>query len=1356
MSFVAKQRNGSWTLSNDGVNEKKEANGHFKTQNGISKSEIQLNDKPQSVPTNTNDDAELKKALFDENNLNENAESNLTSTAKDELLESKKQDASEKVLSRKLTFFEIYKFADKLDFLLMFIGTIACIGTGAVFPLMMLVYKSVATSLVKSGIPSNIANFTIPLDIDPACIIKAQNSTSDILSDLRGMIKWYAILGSVSIFCYWLGYSFWMIAAERQVRRMRFALFRSIMHQEMGWFDKLNPGELSNRLVADLDKIRDGLGDKKADFISLMCRLFGGLIFAFITGWKLSLVFIATSPLTIFAFNITMRVIVKYTAKEIQSYSKASAVAQEVLGSIRTVTAFGGQKKEEQRFSENLLEAKQIGIKKGLYLGICQAAAQAAIYLAFAITFWYGPYLVRYECKNYDAGSVIVIFVSCLQSTFSISQIVPNIQAFAEASGSGGFVFDIISRISKIDSFKNDGDIPSSIVGDIELQNVRFTYPARKDTPILQGVSMKIPTGKTVALVGASGCGKSTTIQLIQRFYDPDGGLVLLDGKDIKTLNVAWLRQHIGVVSQEPVLFTGTIEENIRFGKQDATDEEVIAAAKMANAHEFIMALPDNYKTSSGDKLSGGQKQRVAIARALISNPKILLLDEATSALDNESERVVQDALDRAKMGRTTIVIAHRLSTIRNADLIIALERGEVMEDGTHNELMDRKGLYYELVTAQQRKEKDEDEDMLDDDKQVQLLKKNYPRHLRTLSLVSAKSAGSDVSDMEENDSENVEIKNKKCCHQPFIFKILKLNLPEIYWIIIGCIASIIFGAITPIFSFFFSQIYALFAEPDVAKANIETRNYALVIFFIGIFGGLCQCVSSIAFSKSGEALTMRMRIISFSSMLRQEIGWFDKEQNSLGALVTQLSSDTSNLKGLSGVRMGVIFNAVGAIVCSLTIAFQAGWKLTFIVLLFVPLMVFSGILQGKRMTDTKKSNEKNNSKLSWSEKGGTYATEAIDSVRTVVGLHQEEFFISRYEDCFQKEFKRTMIKIQIQSLGTGLANSIMFFIHAASFGYGSVLVENGEMEAPLVFRVFSVITFGAMSVGRSTAMIPDYAKGKESAIRILNLNKRQSQIDPQNPDGIVLDNLTGNIEFEQVKFVYPSRPTLRVLKGFDLPAKASQTTAICGPSGSGKSTCVALLLRFYDPYQGSILLDGHDIRELSLPWLRSQLGFVQQEPVLFNLSIHDNIAYGDNTREVSQHEIEEAARKANIHSTIISLPEGYNTMCGAKGSQLSGGQKQRIAIARALVRNPKILLLDEATSALDVRSEKVVQEALDVARNGRTCLTIAHRLATIRNSDKIVVVDRGRIKESGTHDELMDQRGIFYKLNMAQERDDE
>ncbi|CAF4325445.1 unnamed protein product, partial [Adineta steineri] len=232
---------------------------------------------------------------------------------------------------------------------------------------------------------------------------------------------------------------------------------------------------------------------------------------------------------------------------------------------------------------------------------------------------------------------------------------------------------------------------------------------ARQEAPILNKLSLKFPSGKTVALVGASGCGKSTTIQLIQRFYDPEHGQVLLDGRDIKTLNVAWLRSQIGIVSQEPVLFTGSIEENIRFGNPNATDDEVQAAAKMANAHEFIMDLPENYKTTSGDKLSGGQKQRVAIARALVSKPKILLLDEATSALDNTSERVVQDALDRAKEGRTTIVIAHRLSTIRNADLIVGLERGQVIEAGNHDDLMAKKGLYYELVTAQTQKEKEKE-----------------------------------------------------------------------------------------------------------------------------------------------------------------------------------------------------------------------------------------------------------------------------------------------------------------------------------------------------------------------------------------------------------------------------------------------------------------------------------------------------------------------------------------------------------------------------------------------------------------------------------------------------------------------
>lgn len=496
----------------------------------------------------------------------------------------------------------------------------------------------------------------------------------------------------------------------------------------------------------------------------------------------------------------------------------------------------------------------------------------------------------------------------------------------------------------------------------------------------------------------------------------------------------------------------------------------------------------------------------------------------------------------------------------------------------------------------------------------------------------------------------------------------------------------------------------------------------------------------------------MRMRIMSFRSMLKQEIGWFDLDENNLGALVTRLSSDAASLKGFTGPTFGAILNAAGALIAALVISFTAGWKLTLVILCFTPLMILTGIIQGQQFS---KAGQTKKSTTSTAEDGGKYATQAIENIRTVVSLHQEEHFIRHYRHAFDAEFRRRMFTLHLVASANALANSLMFFIHATAFGYGVTLVKSKEMAFQEVFRVFSVITFAAMTVGRSASMVPNYSKGKESAKRILELNQRESKIDPEDSSGITLSKINGDIEFRDVRFRYPARPKLRILRHFNLSCQSGQTTALVGPSGSGKSTTVALIQRFYDPLGGSVLLDGHDIRTLNIQWLRSLLGFVQQEPVLFNLSIRDNIAYGDNSRQVTQEDIENAAKKANIHDLIISLPEKYKTSCGAKGSQLSGGQKQRIAIARALVRNPKILLLDEATSALDNKSEKVVQEALDQARTGRTCLTIAHRLPSIRNSEKICVVDRGEIKESGPHDQLIQKNGIYYKLYKAQERPD-
>ncbi|CAI9160227.1 unnamed protein product [Rangifer tarandus platyrhynchus] len=352
----------------------------------------------------------------------------------------------------------------------------------------------------------------------------------------------------------------------------------------------------------------------------------------------------------------------------------------------------------ELRYQKHLENAKRIGIKKAISANISMGTAFLLIYASYALAFWYGSTLVI--AKEYTIGNAITVFFSILIGAFSIGQAAPCIDSFANARGAAYAIFAIIDNDPKIDSFSERGHKPDNIKGNLEFKDVHFSYPARPDVKILKGLNLRVESGQTVALVGNSGCGKSTVVQLVQRLYDPDVGRIIIDGQDIRTFNVKYLREIIGVVSQEPVLFATTIAENIRYGRGNVTMDEIKQAVKEANAYEFIMRLPQKFDTLVGERgaqLSGGQKQRIAIARALVRNPKILLLDEATSALDTESEAEVQAALDKAREGRTTIVIAHRLSTIRNADVIAGFDDGVVVEQGSHRELMTKEGVYFRL-----------------------------------------------------------------------------------------------------------------------------------------------------------------------------------------------------------------------------------------------------------------------------------------------------------------------------------------------------------------------------------------------------------------------------------------------------------------------------------------------------------------------------------------------------------------------------------------------------------------------------------------------------------------------------------
>ncbi|KAJ5584031.1 ABC multidrug transporter mdr1 [Penicillium hispanicum] len=1254
----------------------------------------------------------------------------------------------------KISFFGLYRYASRMDLLILLVSFVCAVVAGAALPLFTILFGSLATAFQQ---------------------IELKTITYDhFYHELTRNVLYFVYLGIAEFVTVYVSTVGFIYTGEHVTQKIREHYLEAILRQNIAYFDKLGAGEVTTRITADTNLIQDGISEKVGLTLTALATFVTAFVVAYIKYARLAGICTSTIVALVVIMGGGSRFIIKYSKLSLDSYGAGGTVAEEVISSIRNATAFGTQDKLAKQYEVHLHVAERYGTRLQMALGVMIGAMFGIMYLNYGLGFWMGSrYLVAGEV---NVGQVLTILMAILIGSFSLGNVSPNGQAFTNAVAAASKIFATIDRSSPVDPTTDEGLILDRVNGDIEFRNVKHIYPSRPEVTVMENVTLNIPAGKTTALVGPSGSGKSTVVGLVERFYLPVRGQVSLDGHDIQDLNLRWLRQQISLVSQEPILFGTTIYKNIRHGligtrfeheSEDKIKQMIEDAAKMANAHEFIVALPEGYETNVGQRgflLSGGQKQRIAIARAVVSDPKILLLDEATSALDTKSEGVVQAALDRAAEGRTTIVIAHRLSTIKTAHNIVVFVNGQIVEQGTHDYLVEAEGTYSKLVEAQRLNEEkeadaldqeDEDDDEMDensiDKKHVSLVKSVASGSSAPSPEVGAASGFSeDVLRTDTRKSVSSFILSKKdpeAARKYSLWTLIKFiasfNKEEWKYLVIGLLFSCLAGGGQPTQAFLYAKAISSLSLPksQYAKLRSDANFWSLMFLVVGIVQFFTFSIHGLAFALCSERLIRKARSKAFRIMLRQDINFFDKEENSTGALTSFLSTETKHLSGVSGQTLGTILMTSTTLIAAIVVSLSFGWKLALVCISVVPVLLACGFYRFYMLAAFQQR-----SKAAY-ESSASYACEATSAIRTVASLTRESDVWDAYHSQLEAQARQSLISVLYSSVLYAASQALVFFCVALGFWYGGSLLGKGEYDTFRFFVCFSEILFGAQSAGTVFSFSPDMGKAKNAAYEFRKLFDRRPTIDTWSTEGEDIDHVDGVIEFRDVHFRYPTRPEQPVLRGLNLSVQPGQYIALVGPSGCGKSTTIALLERFYDALSGSVLVDGKNIADLNVNSYRSHLSLVSQEPTLYQGTIKDNILLGIDADDVPEVELVKACKDANIYDFIMSLPEGFNTVVGSKGGMLSGGQKQRVAIARALLRNPKILLLDEATSALDSESEKVVQAALDAAARGRTTIAVAHRLSTIQKADIIYVFDQGKIVESGTHTELLRNKGRYFEL---------